>query len=339
MVTKRGTSFQATIIHCGKRFRRSFKTESEALRWEAEARLALLEGSEPSRGELARTPDDRPRTLGELRDYVAKRFWAGTRAERSSIGNSEQIIEILGDVEIRRVDESLVDRLVLAAEAKGNSNATINRKLACLSRMLTVAYERGWIQRKPHIEKRREPIGRLRWITDAEEAKLIAVTRHFGRDRYADLWIFLVDTGLRVGEALRLRWRDIDLDRRTLSVWVTKGDRPRTQPMTDRVWELLCRDRNRPEGPFTDLNQRTLATVWNTAKNAMGLFRDDQFVPHCLRHTFASRLVQAGVPILTVKELCGHKGLQMTMRYAHLAPENLADAIQVLNRNRLNPQV
>lgn len=337
MITQRGTSWQASIIHCGKRYRRSFKTELEAMRWEAVTRVGLLDGQEPDRGPLARNPDDRPRTLGELRDYVAKRFWAGTSGEDTVLGNAEQVIQVLGDVEIRSIDESQIDRLVLASEAKGNSNGTINRKLACLSRMLTVAHERGWIARKPKIERRKEPLGRIRWLTDEEEAKLVAVTRHFGRDRYADLWILLVDTGLRVGEALRLRWRDVDLDRKQLSVWVTKGDKPRTVPMTDRVWTMLARDAERPEGPFADLNQRTLATVWNTAKAAMRLVNDDQFVPHCLRHTFASRLVQAGVPILTVRELCGHKTLSMTMRYAHLAPDNLAGAIGVLN-NRLNPR-
>lgn len=337
MITQRGTSWQATIIHCGKRYRRSFKTKVEATRWEAVAKVGLIDGQEPDRGPLARSSEERPRTLGQLRDYVAKRFWVGSRSEGTALGNADIVIEILGDIDIRSVDESKADLLVMTCEAKGNSNATINRKLAALSRMLTVAHERGWVDRKPKFERRREPVGRLRWLTDEEEAKLVAFTRHFGRDRYADLWILLVDTGLRVGEALRLRWKDIDLDRKQLSVWVTKGDKPRTVPMTDRVWTVLARDAQRPDGPFADLSQRTLATVWNTAKAAMRLVKDDQFVPHCLRHTFASRLVQAGVPILTVRELCGHKTLAMTMRYAHLAPDNLAGAIGVLN-NRLNPK-
>jgi integrase len=337
MVRQRGQSWQATIIHCGKRFRRSFKTQQEAIRWEAEARVGLLDGREPERGALARNPDDRPRTLGELRDYVAKRFWQGTRAERTVLGNSDQVIEVLGDIEIRSLDEALIDRLVFASESRGNSNGTINRKLACLSKMLSVAHSRGWIERKPRIEKRREPLGRIRWLTRDEERKLVEATRHFGRGRYADLWVFLADTGLRVGEALRLRWADIDLDRKVLSVWVTKGDKPRTLPLTDRVTALLDSLRSEArEGPWAGLNQRTLATVWNTAKASMGLYNDGQFVPHCLRHTFASRLVQAGVPILTVKELCGHKSLSMTMRYSHLAPENLSGAIQVLNG--LNPR-
>jgi site-specific recombinase XerD len=57
---------------------------------------------------------------------------------------------------------------------------------------------------------------------------------------------------------------------------------------------------------------------------------DKQAVPHALRHTFVSRLVQRGVPILSVKELAGHKTIDVTLKYAHLAPHNLKSAIDVL---------
>ncbi len=65
-------------------------------------------------------------------------------------------------------------------------------------------------------------------------------------------------------------------------------------------------------------------------KCVMELEHDDQFIPHCLRHTCASRLVQRGVPILVVQQWLGHKTIQMTMRYAHLCPTNLEEAVKVL---------
>jgi integrase len=67
---------------------------------------------------------------------------------------------------------------------------------------------------------------------------------------------------------------------------------------------------------------------WNTAKVRLGKAADDEFTPHCCRHTFASWLVQAGVPIYTVKELCGHKCIEVTMRYAHLSDRSLSSAIE-----------
>jgi len=65
-------------------------------------------------------------------------------------------------------------------------------------------------------------------------------------------------------------------------------------------------------------------------KTVMNLEHDEQFIPHCLRHTCASRLVQRGVPIMVVQEWLGHKTIQMTMRYAHLCPTNLEAAVKVL---------
>ena len=70
--------------------------------------------------------------------------------------------------------------------------------------------------------------------------------------------------------------------------------------------------------------------VWDTAKALMGLALDDQFVPHMLRHTGASRLVQRGVQLQVVKEWWGHTSIATTLRYAHLAPQQLAQARDVL---------
>jgi len=70
--------------------------------------------------------------------------------------------------------------------------------------------------------------------------------------------------------------------------------------------------------------------VWfEIAVEAAGI---ENFTWHCLRHAFASRLVMAGVDIRTVAELMGHKSLQMTMRYAHLAPQHNAQAVAKLDR-------
>jgi site-specific recombinase XerD len=82
------------------------------------------------------------------------------------------------------------------------------------------------------------------------------------------------------------------------------------------------------------INPRDLEYHWNKARKAMGLEEDKGFTPHCLRHGCASRLAQAGVPLLTIKELLGHQKIETTLIYAHLAPKNLEDAVRLLEVGR-----
>lgn len=329
-IKQRGNSFEVSLMHAGKRLRRSFPTKAEAYHWQAEAQLAILENRHPDMGPMARVPAGQPRTLGELRDFVERRYWAGTRAERTTMINADNVVEILGeDLDIRKLDETSVDTLVFALEKKGNSNGTINRKLAALSKMMRIATERGWIQRKPKVERKRESEHRIICLSRDEEEQMLRFTRHIGKAAHADLWEVLVDTGMRCGEALALRWQDIDLDARTVTTQ-SKGGDTRTIPLTDRAYGVLSR-RTAGQGPWSHMTQSSINHVWNLVRAHMNRHTDEQFVPHALRHTFASRLARSGVPILTIKNLCGHKTIAITMRYAHLAPQNLSDAIQVLN--------
>ena len=84
------------------------------------------------------------------------------------------------------------------------------------------------------------------------------------------------------------------------------------------------------DSPFGHIKQFEVNRTWSSIRDQMGLTDDKEFVPHSLRHTCASRLVQRGVPIVVVKEWLGHKTIQMTMRYAHLAPTNLLEAVGAL---------
>ncbi|TDQ28179.1 phage integrase family protein [Phyllobacterium brassicacearum] len=79
-------------------------------------------------------------------------------------------------------------------------------------------------------------------------------------------------------------------------------------------------------------NQVRFRAIWNDAKAEVGLATDDQVVPHILRHTCASRLVRGGIDIRRVQMWLGHQTLQMTMRYAHLATNDLDSCVAVLER-------
>lgn len=272
----------------------------------------------------------KPKTWFELQNQALNRIWKGTKSEATASVNTQSAVEFLGfaepicDLSVQHID-SYVDHL----QAKGNTNATINRKLSALSKMLKFALDREWITKIPKIQKRKETSGRVRWLTKDEEQKLVDHFLGTSRPDVASLIVFLVDTGARAGEALGVKWKDITDDKVTF--WDTKNGTPRSVPLTKRVRTLLNNGNSvNGDGPFSSVNYPEFNYLWQKAKKALGFEDDDQFVPHCLRHTCASRLAQAGVPLLTIKEFLGHKTIQVTLRYAHLAPTQLDKAREVL---------
>jgi integrase len=197
-----------------------------------------------------------------------------------------------------------------------------------LSKILTTALDRGYILKKPKIDKLKESQGRVRFLSDKEELSLLMMLQSIEYSDVADFVRCLIDTGCRVSELLRLTREDMNGD--ILTLWVTKNNQARSIPMTRRVKSILLRLTENQQMPFSNVDKSRIRSGWDRAKKMMGLENDRQFVPHCLRHTCASRLVQRGVPLTTVKEWLGHKSIQVTMRYSHLSPQSLIDAVKVL---------
>lgn len=331
-IQKDKNGFLVSVSRKGQRHRRRFQTLQEAQLWEAESIVALLKGEVPSG---CQAPADAPaKTLGQLADAVYEQVWEGTKGEVTASINAQAVLDILGpDRDIREIGVADGDRLVKALREAGNSPATINRKLAALSRMLRFASDRGWIMSKPRFERLKESEGRIRFLSRDEYERIV---KHFvsseslGIHPMANLTVLLVETGLRLGEALALKWEDVDRTSGMIRVWVNKSDKPRSVPMSVRVGAVLhhlsMAQLPKPEDPvFPQLTHHSVRHRWEAMRNALGL--DDQVTPHCCRHTFASWMVQAGVPIFTVKELCGHRCIEVTMRYAHLKDETASSAI------------
>ncbi|MGK6317815.1 tyrosine-type recombinase/integrase [Neorhizobium sp. DT-125] len=225
----------------------------------------------------------------------------------------------------------MVDRLIGELRKRGNSNATINRKMAALSKLLRKAFKMGDIHSLPEFRRQKEKAGRIRFLEDDEEDRLFAAIRT-RNEHYYGLCIFLVDTGARLGEGIGLRWNDIYESRATF--WITKSGKSRTVPLTARAVEAVDAQAGRPDGPFADIDQQHFRSIWNAAKDEVALGSDPDIVPHVLRHTCASRLVRGGIDIRRVQMWLGHQTLQMTMRYAHLASHDLDVCVPILERNR-----
>lgn len=225
--------------------------------------------------------------------------------------------------------DEMLDRLIASLRKRGNSNATINRKMAALSKLLRKAFKMGDVHSLPEFRRQKEKSGRIRFLEYDEEDRLFgAIQRH--SDLYHRFCIFLVDTGARLGEAISLRWNDIHEGRATF--WVTKSGKSRSVPLTSRAVQAVSRQAGQT-GPFVNIDQQQFRAVWNQAKMEVGLSTDSDVVPHVLRHTCASRLVRGGIDIRRVQMWLGHQTLQMTMRYAHLASHDLDVCVPILERH------
>lgn len=321
-VRQRGSSWQVDVRKKGRKFRHSYATEDQANVMLAKVEEAI------SLGKALPDPEDcndgKAMTIATLLRKASDKYWSDSLHGAKNASVIQEIVNHVGaNVPLSALNLELIDGLISHWKSKGNSNGTINRKLSVLSKSATFAQDRGWLDYKPKIEWLKEGNGRMRFVTPEEEADMYRVLTQMGYFEERDIFMFLIDTGMRVGELKKLRFSDLSDNK--LSIWETKADFPRTIVLTKRAHDIFVQY----NGKFS-ITYRQLILHWNHMKNALGLEHDDQFIPHCLRHTCASRLVQRGVPLLVVQQWLGHKGIAMTMRYAHLCPSNLEEAVKVL---------
>ncbi len=141
-------------------------------------------------------------------------------------------------------------------------------------------------------------------------------------------------TGMHFGEILALTWNDVDFRRRQIHVRDSKNGEGRVLEMSSTFMDTLQHVRRRPQSPHVFLGRdgRPVIDVRKAFTNACRRADISDFRFHDLRHTFASHLVMNGTDLMTVKELLGHKTLQMTLRYAHLSQSHKRQAIEALGR-------
>jgi integrase len=146
-----------------------------------------------------------------------------------------------------------------------------------------------------------------------------------------------LNTGARRGELYRLQWEDIDLDRKSLAL-VMRGKRKshtRHIPLNKEAYNTLLAWQSTQPGSeksvFPSKNGDKLDNTQTSWENLKKSAKINNFRWHDMRHHFASRLVMKGVPLNTVRELLGHTSLEMTLRYAHLAPEQKERAVAMLD--------
>jgi integrase len=236
----------------------------------------------------------------------------------------------LTDITAERIAEYKATRLALRRGGKPLTAAAVNRPLGLLRTLLRQTLRWRIIVEVPEIEFEDEPAGVVRFLRSEEATRLLGACRKSRNTTLADLVEFAMFTGVRRGEALGLTWDRVDRARGVVLLTETKSGRPREVQLSANADAALAR-RWTPNATglvFGSRNWNSFRQAWVAAVRAAGIAK---FRFHDLRHTTASWLVQQGRSLREVKELLGHSDIQITMRYAHLAPDHLRAAVASLD--------
>lgn len=228
--------------------------------------------------------------------------------------------------------------------------ATVNRRLATIKAMFTKALDWNLVNEATYkqvhkVKLFKETVTRDKFLSSEEIKALLdacdeQITTKTGKTiilkqaHLKPVIIFALNTGCRKEEILSLKWEQVDLKHGFINLNKTKNGERRQIPINDTLREMLQGLIRRIDVPWVFYDPengtrfRDVKRSFYTACRKAGI---TDFVFHSLRHTFASHLVMAGVDLTTVSRLIGHKSLVMTLRYSHLAPDHLSNAVNMLN--------
>lgn len=254
---------------------------------------------------------------------VYNRSWSGKKYRwekyiRPAFGKKR-----LDEIDRRDVDAYRVKRL-----SDGVRPATVNREVALLRHMLTVARKFDYIKENPLLG-----IGDLpennddRWRPLAKE-EFLTLLKHIN-PHYRDVVEFAVASGMRIGNILGLTERDVDFDLGVIRIpgRKYKSGKPKIFPLSSWTEEILKRRLDRmKDGRFFPHSYAELRRAFKKALKEAEL--DESIRIHDLRHTFASWLAEEGESLKTIQELLGHAQIATTLRYAHLQLEVLRRAAE-----------
>ena len=295
-------------------------------------------------------------TFAELADFCEKHYYKaaeyrgerkieGVRGLATVKGQIKILREYFGERRLRSITYADLRafrayRLQTKSERTDRelSIATVNRELSTLRRMFNVAVAESWIQRNPFSagpalisaadERKRERI-----LTRDEEARLLDACSPIQRQHLRPLLIAALDTGMRRGELLKLRWTDVDLDGRTIHVkaFNTKTATARDVPISQRLerelrrlWEVSPKQAD-----------GLVFGIRDNARMAFGSAREDAKLDdvrfHDLRHTAATRLARSGMSLAEVGRVLGHSQPTTTYRYVNADSVTLVRAAEAID--------
>lgn len=325
---KRGRTWWITFTTpTGRRVRQSAKTTVRKHAQELHDQLK----SEAWRTE--RLGETTPRTW----DEAAERWLVETAHKADHQKDKAKLTwlaKYLSGTRLNNIDRETLDHIA-SRKTQEASPTTANRYLALIRAILRkAAREWEWLDQPPLVRLHPERTRRIRWLTQEQARELVAALP----EHQAEVTRFALATGLRQANILGLRWDQVELPRR--AAWIhpdqAKAGRAIAVPLNSSAIEVVLRQRGKhPQFVFTYRGnpiRQVNTKAWQNALKRTGI---KDFRWHDLRHTWASWHAQAGTPLSVLQELGGWETVEMVRRYAHLAPEHLAEHAERLAKTQI----
>ena len=334
---KRGQVWWMSFTYQGKQIKRSTETDDKKL---AQRIFDKVKGEVAERKWFERLPGE-DRTFAEMMERYMTEHSARNKAPRSHVRDKslrDHLVGFFGDLTLVEVTPSLIAEYKTKRREERAAAKTINNELILMGHAFNLAIkEWEWLKENPVQRVSKEKVNNLieRWLTFKEENKLLSVSPKWLRE----IIIFAINTGLRQSEILSLQWSRVDLSRRTITILEEQKNQGRdTLPLSEGALTVL-KERARVRRGETNyvfynkigrrIDARNLQRAFSSATRKACI---ENLRFHDLRHTFATRLVQAGVDIYIVQKLGRWKTISMVMRYAHHYPESLRSGVEALDK-------
>lgn len=308
-------------------------TKSDAQAWDRQRKVEIEQEW------YQRQPQAPAQRLHEF----APRFqaWYAVDHRQSSVRRYQtrwqhHLLPHLGKVRLNACTPVILDQYRSTRHAEGASARTINGELSTLSLALKKAVEWELLRpsQRPKISWLREEEKDVHILSDANERLLLMAAT----PRMRPLLRFALHTGLRRQELVTLTWAQIDGERQEVVIpaAIAKNRHARTIPLNETALAVL-----RELSPLKGEGDRVFGyrAVGANMQQAVAKAKLRGVSLHTLRHTWATRLLEAGVDIETVRQLLGHQSLRHTQRYLHISTAHARQAVRLLDRSSQQPSV
>jgi len=331
----------------GKEYYRACKgavDQKTALQYEAIVKAEIMKGN---LGIL----DNKPKpTLKYAIKLYLDYSECNKKSYKGDLRSTEIFLEYFGNIDLEDITPAKIEDFKRDVKnSTGNKNATINRYLQALSKMLNIAVANELLNKNPmwSVKKLKENNYKTRVLMPDEEERLFKeIERGYevvGRDRkkkkiypyiyLKNIIICALQTGMRKSEILKLKWSNIDFDYEYIELLETKSGKSRKIPISSKLMKIFKKILTTSNSEYVFVNPSTNSNYIDIHRAFETVLKNAQinnFRFHDLRHTAATRMLEKGADIRTVQEILGHSSVSVTERYTHTNAKSKKSAIELL---------